>query len=86
MDPRVALEVAWLAADPEEAERLPGPEPETEVGGEGDRNMEIEDALGDALIGVLGCDEKGEHGSETEQASGGEREAREVIPRRHIQR
>ena len=80
MDPGVALEIAALAADPEEPQRLPGAEPEAEVGGEGDRNVEVEDPLRDALVRVLGRDEQREQDRDAEQAGGGEREDREVIP------
>ena len=43
-------------------------------------HVEVEDALRDALVDVLGCDEQGEHHREPEEGSGRERERWEVIP------
>jgi hypothetical protein len=80
VDPGVALEIAPVAADPQEPQRLPRAEPEAEVRGEGDRNVEVEDPLRDALVGVFGRHEQRKQDRDTEQAGGGKREDREVIP------
>ena len=52
VDRDVALEVGALVALPEHAQRLPGAPAEAGVGGQGDRHVEVEDPLREALVGV----------------------------------
>src|SRR5689334_1895058 len=52
VDGDVALEVRIRIALPEMPERLPGPGPEAGIGGERDRDVEVEDPLREALVGV----------------------------------
>ncbi len=60
MDRGVRLEVVAVATLPQKAERLPGAEAEAGVRGERDRDVEVEDLLRDALVGVLGDEDEDE--------------------------
>ena len=80
MDPRIALEIASFAAEPEQPECLPSAQPEAHVRGQGDRYVEVEDALGDPLVGVSWRDHECQHDSDAEQAGRAIREEWKVIP------
>ena len=71
----VALEVGAGPPLPEMEEGLPAAPAEADVGGQRDRDVEVEDSLREALIGVVGDDEEDERdarGHERERC-GGER-------------
>jgi hypothetical protein len=57
-DARAQIEVVALVAPPEQEQRLQGAEPEAEVGREGDRHVDVEDPLRDALVGVFRRDDE----------------------------
>ena len=52
MDRDVALEVGFLRPLPEVEQRLPGAPGEAGVGRQGNRDVEVEDALREALVGI----------------------------------
>jgi hypothetical protein len=68
MDRDVALEVVALVAAPEEQKCLDRAESEAEVRRQCDRDVDVEDPLRDALVGVLGRDDERE---DEREANGG---------------
>ena len=81
MNRRVALEVISLFAQPEQAQGLPRAKPERRVGSQCDRDVELEDLLRDALVGIFGSDEEDHRDRARHQRDGTEGErGNAVIP------
>src|SRR5207302_3621445 len=79
----VALEIGERVTLPEMHERLPGASGETGVCRERDRDVEVEDALREALVGVVRRDEEDERKSERHEHEGRRRQRRQrnaVLP------
>ena len=74
MHSRVALQVVALIALPEQAERLPGGPEERRVRGQRDRDVDVEDLLADALVGVLGRPEDRERKARDQESRRCQRE------------
>src|SRR5205823_14115982 len=78
-DRDVALEVGALVALPEHAQRLPCPPAEARVRGERDRDVEVEDPLREALIGIGRRVEEDERDRRCQQHNGQPRAHRDTV-------
>jgi hypothetical protein len=76
----VALEVGVRVALPEVAKRLPRAADEAGVRGERDRDVEVEDPLREALVGVVRRDEEDERERRRHEGEGGGGERRQRDP------